>query len=276
MRAMLAVGAWVLAVGLSLLLVPAGWAERQITDREAFVEFAGPLGEDAEFVEALGSALAETTVEAFEMPTAAADRVFPLIEDSTVRFAERDGFEAAWRETLDRTHEAMFPDDGAGKAVLDVTPLARLVLADVLPERVLELQPEEARLIIDLGNADADRWVQRSSHAGAVVWTLGIVVGGLALVVILANKRLGQGLAWVGAGAVVNAVALSLVLGVVGPGVVRGMQAERPAARELMAVTAQAAGDSLSTWLWTIGAVGLALIVLGVIASILFRRPDSR
>lgn len=276
MRVVVAGFCWVLAVLLSLLLVPSAWAERQITDRDAFQEFAGPLADDEAFVEALGSALAETTVEAFEMRPEVAERVEPLIADATVDFASQEGFPEAWRETLDRTHEAMFPDDGAAKAVLDVTPMARLVLAGVLPERVVELEPDDARLIIDLGNDDADRWLQRSRSSGAVVWTLGIAVAGLALIVVAASRNRGLGLSWVGGGAVVSAGLLALLFGVIGPGVVRGLQAERPAARELMAVTAEAAGDSLATWLWTMAGVGLAVVVLGAITSIVFRSSSSR
>lgn len=268
MRALVGVACWILAVLLSLLLVPSAWAERQITDREAFTEFAGPLAEDEAFVDALGAALAETTVEAFELRPEVSTRVEPLIEDATVRFASQDGFAAAWSETLDRTHEAMFPGDGSGKAVLDVTPMARLVLAQVLPDRVLELESPEARLIIDLGDDDADRWLQRARHSGAVVWTLGIAVAGLALIVLAAARRRGVALAWLGGGAVLSAGLLSLLFGVVGPGVVRGVGAERPAARELMAVTSEAAAASLATWLWTMVGVGLAVVVLGAVGAI--------
>lgn len=271
MRAMVAIGCWILAVGLSIALVPAAWVDLQVSDRASFIDFAGPLGDDEEFVEALSAALAETAVRDLDLPDGLAERVEPLIEEGVVRFASQDGFTDAWSDSLDRTHATMFPADGSGRAALDVTPMAELVLPDVLPDQLRVLELDDAALIIPVGDDEADRWIERMDHSSAAVWICGAVVAGSVVVLLLASRNRWAALAWVGVGAIVSAGAQAVLLGVAGPGAIRGFESGRPAANEMMAVVSQAAGDSMAGWLWILAGAGAAIAVVAAIAGAVVR-----
>lgn len=207
-----------LLVILGLLLAavagPALWLERNVVDGAGFAQLAGPLGANSEFQEGLSALAADQATASMNLPPQLNELAGALITSAARSIYSDPGYEAAWTQTLQRSHKLTFDAAGnqevQGDLKLDIAPLVELVAAKVAQDLGVPL-PTPKEVVVSLEQPQVAKVLPLASAlGGASGWMAFIAVDLLALGVIVAKRR---ALTLILGGAGLAAVALLWQLG---------------------------------------------------------------
>ena len=207
-----------LLVILGLLLAavagPALWLERNVVDGAGFAQLAGPLGANSEFQEGLSALAADQATASLNLPPQLNELAGALITSAARSIYTNPGYEAAWTQTLQRSHKLTFDAAGnqeiQGDLKLDIAPLVELVAAKVTQDLGVPL-PTPKEVVVSLEQPQVAKVLPLASAlGGASGWMAFIAVDLLALGVIVAKRR---ALTLILGGAGLAAVALLWQLG---------------------------------------------------------------
>ena len=207
-----------LLVILGLLLAavagPALWLERNVVDGAGFAQLAGPLGANSEFQEGLSALAADQATASLNLPPQLNEHAGALITSAARSIYSDPGYEAAWTQTLQRSHKLTFDAAGnqevQGDLKLDIAPLVELVAAKVAQDLGVPL-PTPKEVVVSLEQPQVAKVLPLASAlGGASGWMAFIAVDLLALGVIVAKRR---ALTLILGGAGLAAVALLWQLG---------------------------------------------------------------
>lgn len=198
MRSTLSALMIVVALVVAAVAGPALWLQQNVVDQRGFVAMAGPLGSNAAFQEGLTSMLSEQATASMNLSPQLSSIAGTLITSAAQNVYTEPGYEQAWRETLQRSHQLTFAaagnNDVAGDIMLDLAPLVSLVVDKVAgdlpftvpsPEDVVISveQPEAAKLLPAVTLLGG--WSGWLLAAAVVLFVAGVMVArrrGLALV----------------------------------------------------------------------------------------------
>lgn len=265
MRGALSALAGLLAVVALAVALPATWVATSVADEDGFVS----LARDVTAAPSVRDSAAELVVDRL---TAGAglpggDQVQALLLRAADRALESRRVEAAWEETLRRTHTAVLSGDAPVDTVpLDVAPLAQLVA-----DRSDGLVAAPDQLVVDLAGGPSPETVRAVDQSPRLALLAAAVALGAALVSLLAARRRGVALAWLGAGTAVAALADAGLARLARDRAVADAGGD-PGASSLVRALGDVAVTSFDGWLvWTALAGGVVL-VLGAVVAVVGRR----
>lgn len=186
----------ILGVVLSAVAVPAIWLDRNIVQEDGFVVLAGPLGKDEAFQHRLAAA-AVGTIDTGAVPEALAGLVQPVLEAAASTLAALPGYQAAWEETLRKSHRLSFADprtlppeaDSTTSLTLDVAPLVALGVQEISKTSGLPLDAPDQTLI-NIGQPNQRQLIERVSAYAPMGYILAIAAGiAFALALVAARRR---------------------------------------------------------------------------------------
>lgn len=267
-----------LAIVLSLLLaavaVPALWVEANVVQTSGFVAMSAPLGEDAQFQQALSKAAGTAAATQLDLPQGLGALVAPLVTKAAAGLDQDPGYGAAWTETLSRSHQLSVSAPGTAGApatlVLDVAPMLSLVVHRLATSVGVDITAPET-VQIPLGSPANREVVSRLVQVGPWGWWLGAgAVLALAIGLGLARRR-SLALLWTGLGLGVLA-ALWKVGTTLAAGSLEALDTGNPVAQLFKDRFVLAATQSLDGWILTAAVCAAVLVVGGGLASLVRRR----
>lgn len=202
-------------VGLLVTAVagPAMWLQHNVIDSKGFVALAGPLGANKSFQDGLGSMLSEQATASLNLPPQLNAIAGTVIGAATRSVYSDPGYEAAWRETLQRSHELTFKAAGnadiAGDIKLDLAPLLALVVDKVAGDLPISL-PTPGDVVVSVEQPEAATLLPVATKLGGWAGWLALIAVGLLLLGVVTAPR--KSLAFLLVGVGVAAVALVWLL----------------------------------------------------------------
>lgn len=216
---------WFMRTAVSALLViaalllaaiagPSLWLQRNVIDGPGFVKLAGPLGSNSEFQEGLSALAADQVTGSLDLPPQLNELAGALITSAARSLHTDPGYEAAWTQTLQRSHELTFNaagnQDVQGDVKLDLVPLVELVAANVSANLGVPLPtPDDVVISVDQPKV-AQALPLATKLGGWSGWMVFIAVDLLVLGVIVARRH---ALTLILGGAGLAAIALLWLLG---------------------------------------------------------------
>lgn len=264
--------AWVVAVVIGVVTVPALWVSEHVADEDGWVEFTSGFVRDDALRDGVVDAAATAALTRTNLPAELIELMQDALRDLVRTAVERPGFVDAWRESLRLTHQLTFGPTNAsgasaGRLVADIGPLATFVARDVSEQLPVRLTVP-AHVEVPLQKKPNPGLVDRvtSSPTKSLV---GLVVTGVALLVsmALAGGTAGAlrrfGLAFVAVGAALLA-ATTFVL----PHVLDQADGPSAFARQLRDLLVTHASGSLNAWALTLVVVGALATAGGLAGSV--------
>lgn len=278
MRSFFSALAALLSLLLALVAVPAFWVDRNIVQEDGFAAIAGPLGSDKQFQSALSSALARASLSGSQLSGPLQAAAQPVVESLAKSATTLPGYDAAWTETLRRSHRLTFADpstlppeaDGANSLTLDVAPLVDLVLKKVSSSvGVPVAAPKQA--LVSVGQSSQRQLIDRlKTYAPLGYWLAAGALIAFLLGLVLARRR--------GTMLLLTGVGLALVawLWKIGEGLgvqfAQGTSSGSQVADLFKRQFAAAAAQSFDGWIITALIVAAAMAVLGLVLRVFARR----
>lgn len=293
MRTLFSAFAGIAAVVLCFVAVPGLWLDRNVVSEDGFVQMVSPLGSDAQFQEQLAEATAQTVLDDASLGQGLAELAGPLVQQAAENLTEHPGYQQAWEETLQRSHELTFPGgDGTGGGpnntgvpdsasgssspgaqpsgggatiTLDIAPLVTLA-AEEAAEAVGTEVPSPGQVLIDVGGANQTGIEMVQNYADlAVPFAIAAAVA-FVLAMLIARRR-STTLVLVGIG-----VAIAAGLWKLGAEYVVRQLAASQDANELAglfkAYFARVAESGFNEWIVAGAGAGAVMILVGLIARI--------
>ena len=196
LRTFVSAVAVVLGALLSALAVPAIWLDRNVVLEDGFVALAAPLGQDADFQHRLAAA-AVGTIDTGAIPDALAGLARPVLEAAAGSLTALPGYQAAWEETLRKSHRLSFAasasvpaePDTPSSLTLDVAPLVALATEELARTMGLPLTAPEQTLV-NVGEPEQRQLVERVSAYAPLGYSLAIgAVIAFSLALVSARRR---------------------------------------------------------------------------------------
>ena len=196
MRTFVSAVAVILGLLLSAVALPAIWMDRNVVQEEGFVALSAPLGRDADFQQRLAAA-AVATIDTSSVPDALAGVVKPVVEAAARSLTGLPGYQAAWEETLRKSHRLSFAApasrpsgaDSASPLTLDVAPLVALAAGELSHTTGLPLEAPDQTLI-SFGQPDQRQWIERVTAYAPLGYSLASGAGiAFALALVSARRR---------------------------------------------------------------------------------------
>ncbi|MGN5731603.1 hypothetical protein [Arthrobacter psychrochitiniphilus] len=206
----------IVALLLAAVAGPALWLQRNVVDGPGFTQLAGPLGNNKDFQEGLTALVSEQATASLNLPPMLNDLAGALIKTAARAIYTDPGYEQAWTETLQRSHNLTFAaagnNDIEGDLKLDIAPLVQLVADNVTknigvplptPQDVVVTadQPKVAQVLPIMTTLGA--WSGWLALIAAVLFVLGVVVakrraltlilGGVGLAIVALLWLMGSG-----------------------------------------------------------------------------------
>ena len=196
--------AGLLAVVAFAVALPISWLAVEIADEDGYVELSRGILDDADTRTALVEAVVDELdgrtrdrLEELGIPTGLVDRTLDELAGFVGQGLASDAVVDGWGESQRQAHQEMFQgDDEDSGFVVDLAPLVVAVATeagvelDVPTSLPIEIDEPEARRAV----ATADASPQLAVGAGVLT-----LVG--AVLALVAARRRGAALAWLGAGA---------------------------------------------------------------------------
>lgn len=256
MRGPLAGLAGLLAVLALAVALPATWVSTHLADEDGFVSLARDVTAADAVRDSAADVVADRLVEDAGLP--GGDAVRELVLAAADRALDSRRVSAAWEETLRRTHAAVLSGEASstGTIPLDLAPLAALVAA-----RTEGLVAAPEQLVVEVPGGPSALTVRAVERSPAVALLAGAVGLGAAAVALVAARRRGAAIAWLGVGAVLVAVADAGLARLVRDRAVTEAGGDGPQGGLVRALV-DVGVASFDAWLvWTALAGGLALVV---------------
>ncbi|MCW1250175.1 hypothetical protein ODZ83_08285 [Acaricomes phytoseiuli] len=209
MRGFLAALTGMTALMLVAVSVPALWVDRNLSQRDGFVEMAMSFAEDADFQSALSAAIGREVTDQLQLPSALSALVQPAVSQAADAILQDPGYPEAWAETLRRTHDltVVNPEANANDSKvlnLDIAPLLQLVATRAGQMVGQDLQVSQ-QVLITVGSANQRNAIVRVVGNAAMGWVL--ILGAILafLLSLLVARRRSAVLIWFGIGLAVVA-----------------------------------------------------------------------
>lgn len=195
MRTLFSAFAGIAAVVLFCVAVPALWLDQHVVQEEGFIELAAPLGSDPQFQSQLADATADTVIADADFAPGLAELVRPLVEGAAESLTDHPGYQEAWNETLQRSHELTFTAappaeaQGGGAITLDIAPLVALVTEDAAAAIGSDI-PVPPQVLVGFGQADHGQAIQFiENYAGLAVPFAAASGVAFVLAMVIARRR---------------------------------------------------------------------------------------
>ena len=195
MRTFVSAVAVIIGLLLSAVAVPAIWLDRNVVQEDGFVALSAPLARDADFQQRLAAA-AVGTIDTSSVPDALMGLVQPVVEAAAGSLTGLPGYQAAWEETLRKSHRLSFADPASLPAeadssslTLDVAPLVALATEELSGTTGLPLDAP-GQTLINVGEPEQRQWIERLSAYAPLGYSLAIGAGiAFALALVSARRR---------------------------------------------------------------------------------------
>lgn len=196
MRTFVSAVAVILGFLLSAVAIPAIWVDSNVVQEDSFVALSAPLGQDQDFQQRLAAA-AVGTIDTSSVPDAVAGLVHPVVEAAAGSLTGLPGYQAAWEETLRKSHRLSFADpssrpagaDSSSSLTLDVAPMVALAVAELSRTTGMPLDAPDQTLI-NVGQPDQRQWIERLSAYAPLGYSMAIGAGAaFALALVAARRR---------------------------------------------------------------------------------------
>lgn len=262
------------AVILAAVAGPQLWVHQNVANQKGFVDLVGPVGSDPSFQRTLADATAKAVSSQLQSLPLPQSIVQPLFNKATSEITSDPGFPQAWSETLQRSQELTIVDPRAnandsGVLNLDVQPLMRLVVNKVAGNFASSIQLPDQILIAVGSQAQRSTIVDAVDISQSGTWVAAGAVIALALALLVARRR-STVLIGAGVGALIVAAAWWLGL------VLIQIAADRTGSSSQIAKVFEqkflsVAVSDFTQWVLIAAAVGLVLIVVGIITKVVVR-----
>lgn len=276
MRTFVSAVAVILGFLLSAVAIPAIWVDSNVVQEDGFVALSAPLGQDQDFQQRLAAA-AVGTIDTSSVPDAVAGLVHPVVEAAAGSLTGLPGYQAAWEETLRKSHRLSFADpssrpagaDSSSSLTLDVAPMVALAVAELSRTTGMPLDAPDQTLI-NVGQPDQRQWIERLSAYAPLGYSMAIGAGAaFALALVAARRR------WTvifSAGAVALVLAAVWTVGSVQARVaVVGAASGHEVADMFKNGFVAAAFTSFQSWIGGTAVVGGVLLAAGLVTGIASR-----
>ncbi|GAB17547.1 hypothetical protein GOEFS_035_00790 [Gordonia effusa NBRC 100432] len=270
MRSFVSGLAALVAIAAIIVALPSLWIKERVIDPEGFSSTAATMAANPqvqsymadEIVHQVGNRSNGLVPSAIAKPIASAYTSSPQFRADFVDIA---GQEHAWL-----FNEAT--PDQQGKAMeLDLTDMVNRVVASTGVQVTI---PGPITVPITRGAGDgleAGRYHHVSQQITRIAYTSVVVAIVAALLALLIARRRGTVLAWLGAGAVVSAAVSWGLATLLAHRAKQEVSATDGGARQVAEITIDGVVDNLTQVALVVGGVGLAVVVVGVIARAAFR-----
>ncbi|HYH78105.1 MAG TPA: hypothetical protein VD841_11490, partial [Arthrobacter sp.] len=223
------------------------------------------------------AAAAVGTIDTSSVPDALAGIVQPVVEAAASSMTGLPGYQAAWEETLRKSHRLSFADpasrpaaaDSSSSLTLDVAPLVTLAIGEL--SRITGM-PVDApdQTLINVGQPDQRQWIERLSAYAPLGYSLAIGAGVALALAFVAARRRWTVIFGVGAGALLLAA-----LWTVGSLQVRDAVAGTASGNEVADMFTDefvaAAFTSFQSWITGTAVAGAVLVVAGLVIGVASR-----
>ncbi|MGG5171076.1 hypothetical protein ACQR35_02705 [Pseudarthrobacter sp. J1738] len=278
MRSFIAFLATVLGLVLTAVAGPAIWVDQNLVQESGFVKMAQPLGEDQEFQVALASATSRSIVSELNLPDVLSEAITPVVNAAAKGITKLPGYEAAWTESLRRSHHLTITGE-AGTAqpsgfTFDAAPMVQL-LADSVSSKLPVKFTAPKQVLLPVGS-QAQRQVLdfMVNYAPLGYYAAGGAVLAFLLALVSARRR-GITLMVMGVG-----VALIAAVWKVGGGLAAEQLLTRSDAEALSGVLGQRLANEATTvldsWFLIFLAAAGVLFVVGIIVQAISRSREAR
>ncbi len=256
---------WLVMTMATIVAIGAGWAAVNVQREDGFVALASEMGTDREVQEAAAELAGVAFVQQRNIPDLLSDRVQGLITDAILRLTSTDGWEAAWQETVRRTHAQLFDGPTPTTVVVDVAPLVDLAVDEITAVLPIDLSPPD-QMLATVSEDDPSEVVQviaQSSRIAVVATGTAVIAGLLALAV---SRRRSTTFALLGGG-VVTAAGVWWVANRVGlPWAMDRFSPPNDDALTLRTVLADRVAASMDSTLLWVALTGGAMVALGLLS----------
>jgi|GEM_PF-6626219 len=280
MRSFVSFLAGLLAAALLVLVLPLVWVATHVASEDGYVDFSASLIQDESFRDEVIAAAGDEVVSRVGLPSAAVTPVRQALAAASDRLVEQDGFDAAWAEAQRQSHRAVFSDPrelspdlyASNRLVIDVAPIAQAVV-DGASERLPVSVDVPGQILVPVGGNDQRQLVERIRDTPEQAVLAGILAAGLAIISVLAARRRGRAVAWLGLGAVAAALVVRLISHEVVPEIMARNTSTGPLGQrmqDLLAEHAVASMDRLGVMVMIAGGV---VAIASTLVAVGTRRP---
>ncbi|MFC0314328.1 hypothetical protein ACFQNE_12910 [Gordonia phosphorivorans] len=257
----------VVAVLGMIVAVPSTWVTTHVVSVDGFADTAARAASKPEVQEFFAAKIADEVAQSTDIPLAGSV-VAPLAQTYTRSPAFVTDFTEVARQQHGWLFTAPAPDTSRHVMELDVTPMVNRVLESApVPIRI----DREITVPLDQTRLTAGSLESSGSALTLTAWISVIGAALAAVVALLLARNRAAILAWLGVGAVVAGgagAALAIYL--------RGKASESAtgdlSSRHTATVVADEVLAGLTTTSWIVGAVGLAVAVVGAAAAVVLGR----
>lgn len=281
MRAFVSALGVILAVLLTAVAVPAAWVDQNIVKEEGFVGIAGGLGNDPDFQSRLATAAVGTFESSVDLPGPIKSLAADALQDAAAGMQSWSDYPQAWEETVRNSHRLNFgavapPADAATATtlVLDIGPLVRLIRDHFAEATQIRIEvPSES--LVSLGEPSHRQMVERVAAFAPLWWVAALGALLSALMALTAARRRSLVMVFLGLGGLALAA-----LWTAGADLASGMVGSLASANGVAELFKQefltAARTGFAGWIVIAAVVSGALVVVGVIGSVVSGRQRSR
>ncbi|SEF03355.1 hypothetical protein SAMN04489740_3894 [Arthrobacter alpinus] len=252
----------ILALVVAAVAGPALWLQKNVIDQAGFVQLAGPLGSNKSFQEGLSALAASQATASVDLPPQLTDLAAALIQSAAQSIYTEPGYDAAWTETLKRSHALTFAAAGnkdiQGDLQLDIAPLVALVAAKVSDSTSVPLATPKD-VVVALEQPELARLLPAATTLGGWAGWMAFIAVDLLVLALVAARRRSLTLILAAAGLATVALVWLFASGVV-QSVLTGM-ATGPAAAQQFGVELGA----LARESWQ-GGINATFVIAGVLA----------
>ncbi|MFW0789272.1 hypothetical protein [Gordonia sp. CPCC 205333] len=270
MRSFVSGLATLVAIAAIIVALPSLWIKERVIDPEGFSSTAATMADNSQVQSYMADEIVNQVVTRSNglVPTAVAKPIASAYTTSPQ-------FKADFVDIASQEHGWLFNEaspDQQGKAMeLDLTDMVNRVIASTgLTVKVPG--PITVPITRDAGDGlEAGRYHRVSQQITQIAY-ISVVVGIVAaMLALLAGRRRGTVLAWLGVGAVVSAAVSWGLATLLAHRAKQEVSATDGGARQVAEITIDGVLDDLTHVALIVGGVGLAAVVVGVITRAAFR-----
>lgn len=271
-----------LAVALLVLLLPLAWVATHVASEDGYVDFSASLIQDRQFRDDLSAAAVEALIERTGLPTATLDSAGQRLRAVSDDLVETKGFIDTWEQAQRQSHRALFADprdlpaelDATNRLVVDVAPIAQAVVDGATDRLGVSVEVPD-QMLVTVGGSDQRDLIDRIRDTPEQAMIVGALAVGSALISVLAARRRGRAIAWLGLGAVAAALAVRLLTHEVVPDVLGRNSPPRSLGYTMQELLTERAVSSLDQWGLTVMIAG-GIVAIGSMLILGRGRPEQR
>ncbi|MCF8588596.1 hypothetical protein [Gordonia liuliyuniae] len=253
----------VVAMIAVIIAVPSMWVSQRVVSTDGFAASAGDAARDSQVQDYFAEKVAASVEEQTSVPLAGT-----VVEPLAREYTRSDGFVQDFQEIARQQHDWLFtapgPETDTHVMDVNVTPMVNRVLASAnLPTEVTVDRP--IYIGIDQHRLTAGSMESTGRLVSATSWTAVIVAAVAAILALLIANRRSTVLAWLGVGVLLSAAGAFGIAQYI-----RWLAGDKAAdtdeaARRTVEVVADGVSSDLIRTSAIVGAVGVLVIVAGLL-----------